>query len=275
MANVSSTVTSYRQLLDWEEGEPRRRAWTDVYEASHPEIFAKYYEGWGDPEFRHDAADSVAGLAPKVSRREMRARALVSAAGQNFVDVGLFAEPDIPTVLLVGGHTSNGWVAEFNGQATLFLALEMLGPAPYDDILVVHESLHVAHAQYSMPQWPATVAANLFLEGLAVAMSRRLRPGLMDSAYLWFGNSNSRWVADCQGEEHRIRAHVLDDLESTSAEKRQSYFSISNESTLPSRCGYWLGDKIITDLIDDGTDPKDLLQWGYEETLVFLQDCLL
>jgi hypothetical protein len=268
---VTSTVAAYLELLEVPEGEPRREAWTRQYEAAHPDVFAKYYGNWGSRDRRSHAADRVSRIAPIIRERETRARGLVDAVARDFVGLGLLSRSDLPVVLLVGGNTSNGWVTDFRDEATLFLALEFVGDAPFDDMLVVHESVHVAHAQRSTLQWPGPVATSLFAEGLAVALSRQLRPGLPESAYLWFDDEHESWVRECQAQERDIRHHISDNLDSTDEKLLKRFFGAPDDSPVPARCGYWLGDMIATDLLKRGFEPLDLLGWRYEEILAHLR----
>ncbi len=164
---VRSTIPDYLRLLEAPEGEARRAAWVDDYEAAHPAVFATYYQSWGNPDGRAAAADAVTSLAPVIPGREARARSLVERAGHDLVDIAVLDRPQIPAVLLVGGHTSNGWVADIEGISSLFLALEFLGEPPLDDVLVVHEAVHLGHLARSAASWPQTVGEALFSEGLA------------------------------------------------------------------------------------------------------------
>jgi hypothetical protein len=268
---VRSTIPDYLRLLEAPEGEARRAAWVDDYEAAHPAVFATYYESWGNPDGRAAAADAVTSLAPVIPGREARARSLVERAGHDLVDIAVLDRPQIPAVLLVGGHTSNGWVADIEGVSSLFLALEFLGEPPLDDVLVVHEAVHLGHLARSAASWPQTVGEALFSEGLAVALSRRLRPGLDDTAYLWFDDTHEPWVGDCRAREDNIRRTVLDALECTDGELIAQLFSAKPGSPLPIRCGYWLGDLVLRALLDRGVSPVELVNLSYLEALAVVR----
>lgn len=271
---MRSTVPEYLQLLEVPEGEPRRAAWVDDYEAAHPAVFATYYRSWGNPDGRAAAADAVSQLAKVIPQREARARSLVERAGQDLVEIGVLDHPEIPVVLLVGGHTSNGWVADLEGVSSLFLALELLGEPPVDDVLVVHEAAHFGHLARSAAWWPDTVAETLFSEGLAVALSRRLRPGLDDTAYLWFDDIHEAWVGECRSREDEIREIVLDGLERTDSDLVAQLFSAKPGSPLPTRCGYWLGDLLLGTLLNGGATPLELVDLTYPEALAVVRAAL-
>jgi len=99
--------------------------WVQNYEAAHEAIFKSYYSNWGNPERRSWAADHVGALAPTIREREARAADTVDRAGQDLAELGVLDDIHIPTVLMVGGHTSNGWVT-IESQPALYIALECL-----------------------------------------------------------------------------------------------------------------------------------------------------
>jgi hypothetical protein len=262
---ITSTVEAYLELAAIADPERRVAAWPERYEAAFPEVFATYYSSWGSAAGREQAARSAPELAATIRAREARARELVAAIAASFVAAGLLDSPDLSVVLLVGTGGSNGWVTPYAGRETLFLALERLGEAPYDELLVVHEALHVAHeAAAGIEGWPETVAAGLFMEGFAVAVSRRLRPGHPDSAYLWFDDDHADWVAECEREYDELRAQVLSALDSADDDTVAHLFTTRPGSTLPPRAGYWLGDRMLGDLLGSGRTPAALAGLSYE-----------
>ena len=187
---VTTTVPGYVALAGVPEPD-REAAWTDTYEAAYPEIFETYHSAWGRHERCLAAAADVTALALRIPALEGRVRELIELSERSFRADGLLTD-DLDVVLLVGGHTSNGWVTELGDTVTLFLALEFLGEPPYDGVLVSHESFHIAHARHGADTWPEDCAGSLFQEGFAVAISREIHPGLDDSAYLWFDDATRR-----------------------------------------------------------------------------------
>lgn len=243
---LTTTTAAYLRLLDVPEGQPRRDAWALRYEAAHADIFNVYYDGRGDVARRHQAADEVATVARELPERETRAGDLVHATAHAMHEVGLLERPWLPTVLMVGSGTANGWVALHQGSPTLFLALELLPPPPYDAILIAHEAAHVAHALSSAITWPAPVGAMLFVEGLAVTASRTLWPGHSASAYLWFDDDHEQWVQDCEEAQDTIRSLTDAAWETYDARVTGRLFEGAPQpANVPPRAGYWLGDREV------------------------------
>lgn len=231
---LTTTVPGYVALSQVADDE-REAAWTDRYEAAYPEIFETYHSAWGLHDRCLAAAAGVPALAPRMPALEGRARELVEESERAFRDDGLL-DDDVDVVLLVGGHTSNGWVTQLGGTVTLFLALEFLGDPPYDAVLVSHEAFHIAHGRHGADDWPEDCAASLFQEGFAVAMSREIHPGLSDSAYLWNDDAHADWVADCEAAEEAVVRRALDHLPRRTPTRRPAPCSPSSTrsaSSLP------------------------------------------
>jgi hypothetical protein len=97
-----------------------------------------------------------------------------------------------------------------------------------------------------------------------VAMSRRLLPGLTDSGYLWMDNDHAEWVDDCAANAQRIRQEIAADLDSADTLKERQYFAMSTDWSYPARAGYWMGDLVVTRLLDSGMSPTELIGWDDE-----------
>lgn len=169
-------------------------------------------------------------------------------------------------MLVVGVGSSNGWVASWPDAPTLFLALELLPEPPFDQVLVAHEMIHLAHERRRPAPWPETVGTRLFAEGLAGALSRRLVPGLALDAYLWVDDAHRDWLGECQRRGGQLAAALLRDLE-LEEERGQRYFSARPELAegLPVRIGYWAGMLAVQRLLDESFEasPGPLLDWDF------------
>ncbi len=263
---LTSTLPEYLRLAEIEDDDARRAAWTNTYEAAHREIFETYHSAWGTHEHCLKAAADVPRLAAEIVTVEARARRLTELAEKSFREDGLL-DDDLDVVLLVGARTSDGWVTELGGAVTLFLALEFLGDAPYDGVLVSHEALHVAHARRGAATWPEDCAASLFQEGIAIAISRQIHPGLADSAYLWFDDAHADWVADCERARAMIASRALEQLDTSyqEAQVRALFTVLESAKELPPRAGYWLGD-LLTRRLLERHPSGELLVWDHPRT---------
>ncbi len=259
---ILSTVDAWSALAHIPDEDERVKAWTAEYEARWPTVFEVYYSGWGEPEQRRGAALAAPGLLDRIHVAERRAEEVLRAAEADFRDLGLLFDDDLHAVLMVGGGSSNGWVAEHEGRRVLFLALEMLGMPPHDDVLIVHELTHVVQGQLCEAARARTFTSSfaVFTEGAAVASTRRIRPGLSDSAYLWMDEDHHDWVSQCQYAAPGIAAMVLEHLDSPAdADAVAPLLRNRSGEALPPRSGYWAGDQIAGQMLNHGYALTDVL----------------
>jgi hypothetical protein len=259
---ITSTVTEYLKLADLEDHASRLRAWASDYEAAHQDVFDAYYRSYSDPQDRDGAVADVPRFSRLVREREARAEAIARQAEKEFAAQGLLEEIDV--VLMVGNHTSNGWIDEFHGRQTMFVALEYLGAPPYDALLFSHEAVHLAHIHHGVQSWPGDIGSHLIQEGIATAASRELHPGLSDSAYLWNDDQHDSWVAECREAERALTAVVLEEM-TTPAEAAhvEGLFDPRCQAgDLPPRSGYWLGDVLAQHWLSEH-NLRNILRWDY------------
>jgi len=192
---VTSTVDTWLRMAEISDAALRERAWIEEYEAAFPTVFETYYRAWGRRDLIPEASRTAPERIAEVEAADRRSRAVLARVEEEFRLLGLLNPAD----LLVGQHSSNGWVTMHEGRATLFLALEFLPDPPFDEILIVHELSHVVQGLLSgvaldgvMP-----VGEAVLTEGAAAAVSRFLRPGAPDSAYLWFDDAHQAWIEEC------------------------------------------------------------------------------
>ena len=264
---ITSTVTEYLKLAEIADHASRLRAWTVGYEAAHRDVFDVYYRSYSDPQRRDGAAADVPRVSPLVRERESRAEAIAWRTEQQFRAQGLLDE--LSVVLLVGNHTANGWIEEFHGRQTMFVALELLGVPPYDGMLFSHEAVHLAHMHQGAANWPDDVASHLIQEGIATAASRELHPGMSDSAYLWNDDQHDEWVGECRQAGRALAQVVLGEM-ATPAEAAhvEGLFAPDRQAgTLPSRSGYWLGDLLAQHWLSEHT-LREILSWDYAEATI-------
>ena len=264
---IMSTVEAWQQLAEMSNADERADAWVTSYEARFPSVFDVYYSSWGSPVKRGDASAQAPALVDQILAAEVRARHLLAQAEADFQERGLLAG-ELSAVLLVGAHTSNGWVAEHNGRRSLFLALEYLGSPPHDDVLVVHELSHVAQAQLSPETGGRTYTSALaaMVEGAATATSRALRPGHTDSAYLWMDEDHQEWLDRCDSEIAAIASLLLRNVDTPDDDEAVArLFRNKTGPGIPARSGYWAGQLVASGMLRDGHDLHDLLSLGAAE----------
>ncbi|WP_394214375.1 hypothetical protein [Brachybacterium vulturis] len=176
------------------------------------------------------------------------------------------ADHDLDVVLMVGTGGSDAWVSVVGDRPVLFVALEMLGDPERDTLLVLHELVHVVHVRALLPRLQADpglehhVGMRVWLEGVAVAGTRRLRPGLPDSAYFFIPDDG--WGDACRAALPRLAGGLLPHLDTTDPVISYSFCGVTDQHPWPSRAGYWVGDAIVSELLDSGHELSPRLMWG-------------
>lgn len=261
LMEIISTVEAWREMAELPNADDRAIAWIKSYEAMFPSVFEVYYSAWGSPAKRGDAAAVAPDLIDQIVAAESRARHLVAQAENDFREAGLL-QGELSVVLLVGAHTSNGWVAEHRGERSLFLALEYLGTPSFDDLLVVHEVSHVVQAQLSPATGARTFTSSLavMVEGAAAATSRVLRPGHTDSAYLWFDDDHEEWLNKCHASAAATASLLLRHADTPDNDGAVAPLLRNRPGHgIPARAGYWAGERIARTMLENGTDLRELL----------------
>ncbi|WP_114906900.1 hypothetical protein [Ornithinimicrobium murale] len=266
MLNVTSTVPAYIGLANLDPSE-RVDAWVSQYEMAHADIFEVYYSAYGNRSGREAAAGLVADFAPGVVEREAWVHTALKAAAEDLAAHGLMdADQSLDVVLMVGTGHSDAWVKIIHGIPVLFVALEMLQDPERDALLVLHELIHVVHVRALLPllaTQPALedhVGMRVWLEGLAVAGTRLLRPGRPDTDYLFA--AEGRWVQECQAALPALAATLVPNLTAPDAAIGYSLCGVTDEHPWPSRAGYWVGDQVVRELLEAGHDLPSLMPWG-------------
>jgi len=237
-------------------------AWTG-YERGHQEVFARYFDGWGEAQRRSTAATAMVQTAARLAASGLDWHGLLGDVAARMTALAP-GELDIPVVVFVGMGTSNGWVTPLGGRATVFLAAELAAPPPFDAVAAAHELTHAAQHLLN-PAWEATdypLGAHVFAEGLATYLSALAYPGHADDEYLWVDSTHQQWLRDCEQAWPTAALALQQALDEPcgGAAERQFFAarSAGANAAVPTRFGYYAGWRIVRDLANEMADA-DLL----------------
>ncbi|MGS2618539.1 hypothetical protein ACVCAH_29020 [Micromonospora sp. LZ34] len=250
--------------------------WRSRYLDRHPGVFAELDRSgeWSRSDdldavlarLRAESADLAARAAAVRELLPPGIRAVAEA-------MGWAADGDpLDCVLLVGLHRANGWADRLDGRFALFLAVEQLGAAGDDRLLVLHEAAHVLHDRLAaIRDWPPQGVANaLFTEGLATQVSAEVAPGRGDEEYLWFGRPGYRaWLDTCRRRWPEILDRIGADLDATDPDHHAPYFLMRDSplaGDLPKRCGYLVGLAVVRRLRAEHR-LADLARWPLDRAV--------
>ena len=225
------------------------RAWAK-YERRHRDVFDRYFDGWGDVHQRPVAAAMMVQTAERLGGSRLDWPGLFADAAVRITAL-VGGDLEVSVVVFVGVGTSNGWVTNLRGHATVFMAAELTARPPLDRVLIAHELTHTAQ-HLLKPEWEASdypIGAHIFAEGLGTFVSELAYPGHHDDEYLWVDSAHQEWLRECDQAwpSAAMALHaVLDDPCGGAIE--QQFFSTrptGESTTFPTRFGYYTGLRIV------------------------------
>jgi hypothetical protein len=192
----------------------------------------------------------------------------VEEAAELVVPVLDAAHLDLQAVVMVGLGTSNGWVSEFRGRPTLFLAVEQIPDTAAPRILAAHELAHAVQLPLPEATWSdeGPLGQWIYSEGFATALTAELMPEYGLAKHLWFGGGYDDWLAECVRVLPAAQAAILADLESEDDEVAGRYLYLNRESPFPHRIGYLVGTQLVQDLRRTYGWPE-LARWSPERAM--------
>lgn len=263
---TQSFFTFWKAAQDKEQAE-QLRLWQELYESKHREAFQVYFSPpyWGQRENLPEALKRYEEDNERIRKITAAVEELISKIVSKVLTAFDVREDqvEIDVVIFVGTYGADGFCFPVAGRWTIFLALERL--SYYGDAirpLVAHELSHgfycelggKAHPEpftkiMKDPSFFFRVAPGLFMEGLAVAASKRIVPGLEERTYLLYALEQWEW---CQENRATLMALVLNELGNQDQEAYFKFFTAGKPTKeLPyPRAGYYIGYLAIEQLLN-------------------------
>lgn len=265
--DLTQSFFTFWKAAQGKEQAEQLKLWQKLYESKHRETFEVYFSPpyWGQRENLPDALKRYEDDSERICKTAGEMEKLVSKV----VSKGLKAfdarenEVTIDVVIFVGTYGADGFCFPVAGRSMIFLALERL--SHYGDAirpLVAHELSHGLHSELGRRAHPAPftkimkdpfslfrVASGLFMEGLAVAASKRIVPGLEERTYLLYTSEQWAW---CQENRARLMALFFSELGDQNQEAYFKFFATGErKDELPyPRTGYYIGYLAIEQLLE-------------------------
>ena len=259
--------------------QQRRRLWDHLLRDRHPRAFDRCQLVNDDPGDRGATGGTrLAGWRATVRDRAAGLPGLADRVAGELAGLGLLDEAPVPVVLLAGSTMANGWSdddSDGGDGPALMLELTQAPAPPFDRVLIAHEMTHVAHARHRPAPWPETVAARLFSEGLATAVSGQLAPDVSDGGLLWFDDGHEDWAAECRTAAPVVAARLREHLDSTDPAVHRWFFSAApaDAAGVPVRSGYHAG-LVALRRLETVTGLQELAAWTSGLILGKLTDVL-
>ena len=163
-------------------------------------------------------------------------------------------------IFFVGFFENNAFVAPYlNDKVAICFPVE----TQKDDILFIHEFIHLVHSKMAgfQTEWERSIASILLTEGLATQLSKHLIPGYDDERYVEFKKG---WLKDCRENETRILKGILPHLKEEFSEK-VFQFTMGTGTTRIEREAYYVGWRVIEKMLEDGWSFLDIARIQEQE----------
>ena len=264
-----------RNLLDdfacyWETASNlaparRERAWADVYESRHPDVFSHYFETWGSrEELLRPALGDHEGDA--LLQRGAQLRAVLEPSAAQACEVLGVRDVPLRFVVMVGLFRADGWTDMLDGRDTVFFCLEQLADPDAYRALVAHETTHVLHLAARPDLWPeSALGLNLLVEGLAVATAREVDPSL-GRADLFSVDDWGRWEQACLAAWPEVVPELVERFDQADRDQYSRFYWpdwIRRRSDVPERIGYFIGYQVVR-AISRRYPLSEIVRWPAE-----------
>ncbi|HEX8083781.1 MAG TPA: hypothetical protein VF529_05785 [Solirubrobacteraceae bacterium] len=272
--------TPFRDFLAfWERaaGRPREEQvalWDELYARPNLRTIAQYERHFAGVATLEDALPRYGEV---VELLEPRFAAIELERGGD--EVAALLDVDVPfrAVALVGLFTANAWFDDdYAGEPAVFFALEADPPDLWHRTIAIHELVHLAHHLARSGGWEETVPAqSVFMEGLAVAATRRLVPEATGEQHFAVDDYEA-WTAECRAAWDDAARKLLDCFERPDADERRRFFWPDwgrDARDVPERFGYYAAAEAFA-AAAEGHDLAELARWPPERAAAEVRSAL-
>lgn len=236
----------------------RETIWEEVYAGAHPEVFACLHDRFGD--------GSLAAVVRDLSRIRRRVEQGHEVIGEVIEEVDpavaelldtIHLDPGPLHVLLVGTLATNAFVDSLDGDVAVFHCLEWYTGRGSTRVLTAHEDTHAWHRLLlpDQPQEAEDLLWALFVEGMAIQVSRRLAPDQPEEYHFFYGVEGfEEWLPWCRDNHDMLLAGFRDALDAPEEDVYTRYFG-GGFVEGHWRVGFYLADAVVGGL---GREPAEL-----------------
>lgn len=267
----------------WESSEQPRLADLESYLNEHSKIYEKYFPMHcpRTDERLTAALQKYEGKMDDIRAISDSLPAIIEEVDEKFERTfGLGLE--LSFKLMVGTFGSNAFVTKDNRREIYFAVEKLSAERDHLKVITAHEIGHVTHfalatrdgMDWSAVDWGHGLT-NLFMEGAATYLSKRIVPELQKPVYFSFDDEGDPWVKCYEENKSELKRRFLEDASGDwDMEKEREWFRLSGGAYFGyNRLGYVLGTDYVEQLVGrigedaaltfwNGNDLKaDILEW--------------
>ena len=293
LRNICPDFLSFWETARGKGQEGWLALWQELYESKHPEVFRIYFSApyWGRRENLAEALQRYAEDIDKIKKTAKGIGELISETVEKTLAVFAAgeAEVDMDVFTFIGVYGADGFSFPMEGRTAVFFALECLAEYEPERIkaLIAHELSHGLHMELgrranpeafgqvmeNLEEFISWIAGNLFMEGLAVAASKRIVPGLDERTYLFYSQEQWDW---CRANEQRLIRMILKELDNKNQDAFYKFFATwkPTEDLPYQRTGYYVGYLAIERLLARYS-LRELAELGPAELPKLIREALI
>jgi hypothetical protein len=241
-------------LVFWEraEGRPQEEQlalWEELYGGPHRAMLDCYREWFGDTVSVEEALPRYAAVAGDL---EQRFAALDLDGGARAVAELLGTDGSERAIAFVAFFKANAWMDRFEGDATLFFALEADATESWHRLTGIHELTHLGHQRVAGPMPDGDVPVLLLGEGVAIAATRRIVPGAPPEEHFHV-EDYAAWEAECRAAWSDAVPALLACCDRPDLRAMRRFFWPDwgrEDKDVPERFGYYAGAAAVEAMLE-------------------------
>ena len=276
--NICEDFLKYYEASRGKTFEEKVKLWKDIYEEPNRDILDTYLSIMRifDPKFKLESQypyafnkydehykeieESIKSINGDIIEKCKECKELFKVKDEEDVTLTF--------ILFVALYIADGYIIDYKGKPTAFLAVEKLYIGDTLKIFLGHEVTHNIHRQLSGIKEQCTLAEKIFQEGLAVAVSEELCKGHKAAHYIYHANRNAEALAEkAMNGWHVMKEHILKDLHKVGEEHGVRYFGgDTGDEDVTCRCGYAYGYSIVKKLLGQYSF-EELVRWNSKRVI--------
>ncbi|HEX8122964.1 MAG TPA: hypothetical protein VF549_17070 [Solirubrobacteraceae bacterium] len=247
--------TPFRDFLAfWEraEGLPQDEQlalWEELYAGPHRPLLDAYRGWFAGGASLEDALPRYGAIAGEL---EQRFAALDLERAARDVAELLQSDGSERAIAFVGLFTANAWMDHFEGDPTLFFALEVDALDSWHHVTAMHELVHLAHQRLAGRLPDGDLDVLLVAEGLAIAATRRLAPEATPEEHFSVADY-AAWEADCRAAWDDAVPELLAACDGRDLRAMRRFFWPDwgrEDKDVPERFGYYAGAAAVESMLE-------------------------
>lgn len=266
--NLINTLPDFKVF--WNEsknknGTSKKACWKKYYYNKNKDIFDFYLsQGFGKAEKLNASIKSYSTdkkVIELINGKGVNYEVIINGVLKRTENVFPASAISFNVIIIVGFYGFGFWLTFYNGQPTIFIAIEKSFSDNCLDIMLAHEIGHiihfisqpknsklhnVIHGKIKKNYKSLTIADYLMTDGIATYTSSLICPDRPEVLYSYPEENKQQWYNECKNRELELIKYSLASLNKSDLHSLQTFILMSGASKeYPKRIGYFIGYQIL------------------------------